>query len=103
MKKVTKFWTKKDGSKIRICDMDDKHLLNAIKMLERTYSKVCDNLALSAFGYAGSTGGEIASYYAEQEADNLMKESWEQERIGEEFPIFNDLVKEAERRKLEWN
>lgn len=29
------FWTKKDGSLVNIKDMDDNHLLNAIKLAQR--------------------------------------------------------------------
>ena len=35
MRKVTKKWTCKDGSKVRICDMSDTHLVNAYKYLDR--------------------------------------------------------------------
>ena len=81
--------------------MTDGHLLNTIKYVQKAYSKLCDSWALSAYAYAGSTGGEMASYYAEQEADNLMEESWNQERIEEEYPLYKCLLKEAEKRKLD--
>ena len=34
-RKVTKVWTRKNGKKVRICDMNDYHLNNAIKMIDR--------------------------------------------------------------------
>lgn len=34
MKKETTLWQKKDGSKIRICDMDNDHLMNTIKQIQ---------------------------------------------------------------------
>lgn len=34
VKKQTKLWTQGDGKKIRVCDMSDQHLNNAIQLLE---------------------------------------------------------------------
>jgi hypothetical protein len=34
-RKVTKVWKQKDGKKIRICDMTDKHLVNSLNLVER--------------------------------------------------------------------
>ncbi len=31
-------WVSRDGSKTRICDMDDQHLINTVLLVERTYS-----------------------------------------------------------------
>lgn len=38
-RKNTDVWTTKEGRDVRICDMDDRHLINTIKYLERT--KIC--------------------------------------------------------------
>lgn len=35
MRKQTKLWTTKDGRRIRICDMEDDHLLHTIRLLQR--------------------------------------------------------------------
>ena len=35
-RKNTDVWTTSDGRDVRICDMDDRHLINTIKYLERT-------------------------------------------------------------------
>ncbi len=35
-RKITKIWTTAEGKEIRICDMTDEHLHNAIAFCERT-------------------------------------------------------------------
>lgn len=93
MKPVTKLWTQKNGTKIRICDISDKHLLNTISFLERKAEEQLHDIPFPSFN------GEAAQYYAEQEFDNLMDMGVED--LAEElYPIYNDLIKEKDRRGL---
>lgn len=87
----TKMWTQKNGQKIRIKDMDDKHLINTIRMLERNSQYYLNEAILGLC----SLQGEMAIYYAEQEIDRL---------IGEPclHPLYEDLVEEAMKRDLEF-
>ena len=91
MRKNTKKWTQRDGTKIRICDMKDSHLINSIRMLDRMAE---ENLSV-AYAGASMLQGEMASYYAEQEIHSL-------ETDGAEaiYPIYGDLMEEAYNRKL---
>ena len=45
MRKVTKKWTCKDGSKVRICDMSDTHLVNAYKFLDKFIDNEYQNMS----------------------------------------------------------
>ena len=37
-----KRWTMRNGSKVRIIDMDDSHILNCLQMLETAFKRVCE-------------------------------------------------------------
>ncbi len=87
----TKKWTCKDGRKIRIKDMDDQHLLNTIRMLERNADK---NLN-SVFCAMSFVQGEMAQYFLEQELDNMI---FDDNLVI--HPLYEDLMEEAVKRKL---
>lgn len=89
MRKVTKLWRCKDGRKVRICDMDDRHLANSIAMLERAAQVAKSQLPYPCFS------GEMAQYYAEQDWERTMEA--EPEYF---FPIYEDLCREQDRRAL---
>lgn len=93
-----KKWTKKDGTKIRIKDMTDTHLVNTVKMLIRKADIDRENTLMCFPSFASEDS--MASYYAEQEWDSL---NWMTpfEYAKQEYPIFNDLLDEVYRRKLE--
>lgn len=91
-----KMWKQRDGKKIRIKDMTNSHLMNVIGLLLR-YSSQEKSYSLCNFP---SFNGEMAQYYAEQEWDALNEiDDWEFAEM--EYPIFKDLVGEAERRELD--
>jgi len=95
-RKVTKLWKTGDGTKVRICDMGDQHLLNAIAMLERFAEAKRREALGAALAFAGTLHGDIATLCIEQEIGQL------EESDGEELlpPIFQDLCREASRRDL---
>jgi hypothetical protein len=69
-RKVTKLWTMRDGRKVRVCDMDDGHLLNAMRMLDRTGQREFED------------------------AWDAM------EGVPDDVPVYDDLETEAMRRGL---
>ena len=56
----TKTWTTKDGSKIRICDMDDEHLYNTITLLNKQSRMATSNAILTGYSMLGMLQGEMA-------------------------------------------
>ena len=91
MNKVTKKWTTADGSKVRICDMIDSHLLNTIRFVERTHEKHL----MAALGTAAMVTAEIATDCAERQVERL-----EEGGPAETLELYDGLVLEAQRRGL---
>lgn len=96
MRKVTKRWTMKDGTKIRICDMSNSHLLNTIRMLERLELAASWAEVSSLAHYLGNNPPDGAAMAAEQEVAELADNA----SPAKFWPIYDDLVLEAERREL---
>lgn len=86
--KVTKLWKMENGRKIRICNMNNLHLTNTIKFLKRKSEMIMLEIPYPNFR------GEMAQYYAEQEWDRTVTAT-----PDHFFPIYNDLLREQERRK----
>ncbi len=93
----TKCWTQRDGTKIRIKDMGDQHLLNTIAMLERNAQNRRDQELNAAYSVSATLSGEMASFCCDQDIDSM-----EQDADGEMFlhPLYDEMVEEAARRKI---
>ena len=99
IRKQTAFWVTKEGQRIRVCDLGDRHLLNCLRLLERTYSKICLHHSLAAYRYADDAP-DGAAMCAESAAEHLMEAADTMDGIEEEYPIYPKLLLEAERRGL---
>lgn len=102
MKQAKTIWTMKNGTRIKVRLMDDKHLLNTVKMLERTWALNCRALALSAYSYAYSPmTPDGASDCAESEADQALEDAETFDGLFDECPQYQTMIDEIERRGLE--
>lgn len=90
--KDKKIWTTKTGEKILISEMDDKHLLNAYKMLWR--NGFIDKETLEFYLFAPQPNGDGAQMAFEQEQDEIFS------RIP--HSSMGELKKELEKRKIEY-
>ena len=99
MRKQTKIWTTKDGSRIRVCDMNDSHLCNAARMVLRNAQRYIDvNLALCAHALRFLTG-DMAQMAVESEEHYWLNTTPEQ-IVYEREDSASALLYEVERRGL---
>lgn len=87
---MTKVWTTQNGVTIYIKDMTDSHLLNAICFLEKKHTEAYLKLGINPFHE-----DSMASYCFDQTLQQEMITV-----IEERFPIYLQLIREKERRKL---
>lgn len=94
---MSKMWTMADGTQIKIKDMTDSHLRNAIAMLERN----CWAIRMAYYGdvlnATNSLQGEMALYEVDRESDTVAGMS--DEEFLWEMTEYGDLVEELESRK----
>jgi hypothetical protein len=95
MRKQTAVWTQRNGTKIRICDMADDHLLNTIAMLQRNaVRKSAENKQF--YMSCPLPNGEHAMDAFESEFDAVLDSEW-QDYV---HALFRPMVLDAERRGL---
>jgi len=89
-------WVMKDGTKVRIEEMSNQHIINSIRMLERHAKDIYCGDVYSMWNLYGTLQGEMALDQMENEINSLDEEGWE----GILPSSYYDLCKEAERRDL---
>ena len=83
-----KSWTQPNGKKIVLKRMTNDHLWYALKFLER---RLDEDVAIP---YPRFVNG-MAKYFGPSDWDALMKHS-----ADDLWPVFDDLLEEADRREL---
>lgn len=86
-------WTTSDGREVLVSEMTDRHLINALKWLQRHIQEIDDATDFYFHPFWGPRG-EMAQYYAEQE----MEQAWE--RQGAFKAWHKILTEEVEQRGL---
>lgn len=76
--------------------MSDSHLTNAVRYLRRAADAQVAEIGPPSFS------GEMAQYYADREYDSLLA-STPDELAARMYDLYDDLMEEAARRKLEIN
>ena len=87
----------KDGTKIRICDMSDTHLLHTMRMLQRYAKRKCNDLIMQGFQAMDFLTGDGAQMAIEDETQALMAYGLDPE---DACPLYEDLEREALRRAI---
>jgi len=90
-RKITKKWEMKGGTKIRICDMQDSHLINTINMVERNAKYIC-NAEMEAC-MSLDFQGEMAQMHQDQFLATASYEMFLPE-------IYYSLLEERDRRNI---
>lgn len=96
MRKQTKIWTCADGTRLRICDMEDSHIDNAISLIERMAEARTGELVSSGYQALGCLQGEMAIDSVERDIGYLEEYGLDPAEIN---PLYDNLVMEKQRRE----
>ena len=95
-RKQTKLWTTKDGRRLRICDMDNEHLVNTIKLLQRVAeTKKIHSVVLMTT--CVGPNGDMAQLAFDDAFDQTLESTFEDYLP----PIYENFECEMHLRKLE--
>jgi hypothetical protein len=92
-------WTTREGQVISIRSLEDRHLINIVKMLRRNAAIHLSEQIAGLYSFAFHLQGEMASYYIEQDIARAEGTSPD-EFLSEEVPAWEYLLREVERRGL---
>jgi len=94
MRKQVNLWTTKFGERVRICDMEDNHLVNCVNMLRR-FGQACLEHEIHAL-LSIRVRGDFAEDAIEREIDDIAECEWH------EFvpPIFWKMINDIIRRMI---
>ena len=101
MRKQTKLWTMRNKSRIRICDMEDSHLLNTIRYLERQAENKRQVDIDGNYRFLDTLNGEMAQMCVEQTINHLGSDEFDAVEEYLSGTIYEDMLDDAERRGLE--
>lgn len=87
----TKQWKTKGGAKVRVCDMEDGHLVNTIALLER-YAKAINTAALTAAQVlCPMIQGEMAELHVDNGIERMEEEGAWKDCVPD---IYWDMIEE---------
>lgn len=90
-------WTMRDGAKVRVEDMSDKHLANAIRRMERQAQERWPQFAAECYQTAGLMPNEAFRQMEEEMEDLDGPDRWTLCL----HPMHEHLTREAERRGVD--
>lgn len=86
-----KIWKTKEGKEILIKDLEDSHLDNILKLMERkAKSKI--NKLVNFYAGVAPPSGEMASYAFEQEMDQAFEGHWEDHVSEGYWDLYNEKL-----------
>ena len=88
-------WTTREGVEMEVSKMDDNHLLNTIRFLERRHNAKRTNIDAYFVGPLAMPQGEMAQDAFWQEFDHAV------DTLGPFDAIYTDMLDEAEARGLQ--
>jgi len=100
MRKQTALWTMRNGQRIRICDMEDSHLLNTIRFLERWAENRRRVDILGNLKLLNMLNGEQAQLCVESNIAQLEDEEFDSSEVYLTDTIYEKMLLEEQRRGL---
>lgn len=98
MEREKGIWVTKDGRLVKISDMADDHLVNAVALLRRAVSKMRFDYDFSAYSMLNICNGEMAQDALESELSldaQMSNEEW-----LERHTSYEELMEEVARRGI---